>query len=172
VFDYIGPFSPDYPRSEDTEFVLRLWLTGRRALYVPEMLVHAAVQPERLTKRYHRRWHANIGRCNARMGFEELGDPRLGLRSAPPRVFRVFGLPVFAMRLLGIEVRRWLRESAAGRTDTAFLHEVRARSLVNYIRESASLHGRKSGPVANPVLEAARGATEAGTAQVPARFET
>jgi hypothetical protein len=54
---------------------------GWKALYVPDMLAHAVVQPERLTIKYHRQWHANIGRCNARMGFEEIVDPILGLVS-------------------------------------------------------------------------------------------
>ena len=63
----LGGFSPEFERSEDTEFMLRLWRAGTRALYVPDMKVFAAVQPERLTKRYHREWHTNIGRCNARM---------------------------------------------------------------------------------------------------------
>jgi GT2 family glycosyltransferase len=135
VFDHIGLFSPDFPRSEDTELLLRFWLQGRRALYVPDMLIHAAVQPERLTKTYHRQWHTNIGRCNARMAFEEMVDPIGGLRP-PPELRRVCGVPTFAIRQATVELCRWLTHSVVGSEAQAFLHETSVRRLVGYVRES------------------------------------
>jgi glycosyltransferase involved in cell wall biosynthesis len=142
VFTRIGLFSPDYPRSEDTEFLIRFWLSDGQALYVPEMLVHADVQPERLTKAYHRQWHSNNGRCNARMQFEERSDPVVGLREANPKIARVFGAPRFAFRQLGFEVWRWIGATLAGREPEAFYHEIRARSLIGYMRESRAMAGR------------------------------
>lgn len=139
VFDTIGGFSPEFPRAQDTEFLLRLYRTGFRALYIPEMLAHARVQPDRLTKAYHRRWHSNIGRFNALMQFEELGDPILGLRDGVPRLRRIFGVPAFAVRLWGVEIWRWLKESVMGRESEAFLHENRARSLASYMRAARSI---------------------------------
>jgi GT2 family glycosyltransferase len=139
VFDRIGVFSPDFPRSEDTELLLRLWRGGGRSLYVPDMITHAAVQTERLTKDYHRRWHSNIGGCNARMSLEELSDPVLGLRDACPTIPRVFGAPRFAFRQLASEVVRWGIASLAGHEDAAFSHETRVRLLGAYIRESRAL---------------------------------
>ena len=138
VFEHIGLFSPKFPRSEDTELLLRFWRGGRRALYVPDMLIHAAVQPERLTKTYHRRWHANIGRCNARMAFEEMVDPIHGLRT-PPGLRRIYGVPAFAIRQATVELCRWLAHSVAGSEAQAFLHETSLRRLVGYIRENRSM---------------------------------
>jgi GT2 family glycosyltransferase len=138
VFDRIGLFSPDFPRSEDTELLLRFWLAGMRALYVPDMLTRAAVQPERLTKTYHREWHANIGRCNARMAFEEMVDPIRGLRP-PPTLTRIGGVPVFAVRQAAVELCRWLAHRVAGSEARAFLHETSLRRLLGYIRENRSM---------------------------------
>jgi glycosyltransferase involved in cell wall biosynthesis len=148
VFDRVGPFSTAMTFAEDTELLLRLWRAGGRALYVPNMIVHAIVQPERLTKAYHRKWHVNIGRCNARMGFEELADPVVGLRQSRPELMALFGLPGFAVRQLVIEVFRWLRHSVAGHTPEAFLHEMRARALIGYIRENREIQ-RGNGSIAS-----------------------
>jgi glycosyltransferase involved in cell wall biosynthesis len=142
LFDRIGLFSPAFPRAQDTQFVVRMLRAGGRAMYVPDMLVHAPVDTERLTKTYHRRWHRNIGRCNARMGFEELSDPVLGLRACPPDVTRVWGVPLFAMRQLGAEVAFWVKNAVAGRKPEAFLHETRMHGLVGYVQESYALRHR------------------------------
>jgi glycosyltransferase involved in cell wall biosynthesis len=143
VFARVGPFSADYPRSEDTEFLIRFWLSGAQALYVPDMLVHADVQPERLTKAYHRQWHSNIGRCNARMLFDERSDPVVGLREEVPKIARVLGAPRFALRQLGSEVWQWMAATVARREPEAFYHETRARSLIGYMRESRRIDRRK-----------------------------
>ena len=144
VFARIGMFSPDFPRSEDTEVLIRLWSAGRRALYVPDMLIHAAVQPARLTKAYHREWYSNIGRCNARMRFEELSHPVVGLRDRVPEVARFFGAPKFAIRELGLEMWRWLKARFTDPPDATFAHEARIRLLSAYILESRGIQ-RKGG---------------------------
>ncbi len=69
-----GGFDADYKYAEDTELLLRLWRAGFHCLYVPEAVVFADVQPERLTKRYHRRWHRRNGWWAARMRLEESFD--------------------------------------------------------------------------------------------------
>ena len=68
VFDQLGGFDPRHQHApgsvssvEDHEFEMRLWRAGRRGLYVPTMVVHAVVQPERLSRAYHRRWHSDHG---------------------------------------------------------------------------------------------------------------
>jgi hypothetical protein len=142
VFDRIGQFSPMFPRSQDTELMLRLWRSGARALYVPAMVVHAAVQPERLTKRYHREWHSNIGRCNARMGLAELTAADGGLRPSIPAFPRMMGVPLFMVRQLVGEGLHWLVETARGRESRAFWRETRARALLGYMQESAARHRR------------------------------
>jgi glucosyl-dolichyl phosphate glucuronosyltransferase len=150
IFDRLGRFSVDYPRAQDTEFLLRLYRAGFRALYLPEMLVHAAVEPDRLTKAYHRRWHANIGRCNARMRFQELTDPVVGLRAQVPHLRRVLGIPTFAVRQFAGEVWECARHTLRGDESHAFLHETRARALFNYMRESRAMFmaSRATPPIA------------------------
>jgi glucosyl-dolichyl phosphate glucuronosyltransferase len=139
VFSRIGLFSPEYPRSQDTEFMLRFWRAGGRALYVPAMMVHAAVQAERLTKAYHRRWHTRVGQSNARMRIAELTDTDGGIRSTVPDVRRLFGVPTFAVRLLLWEAWSWARESLRREAPRAFWHELRFRALIGYVRESRAL---------------------------------
>lgn len=146
VFSQIGLFSPDFPRSEDTELMLRLWLSGARALYVPKMTAYAAVQPERLSKAYHRHWHFNIGRCNARMAFEERTGADGELRATIPEFRRVLGVPVFAVRQLARECMRWLVERTRGRDAEAFWHEVQGRAMIGYMRESAAIYRRGRSP--------------------------
>jgi glucosyl-dolichyl phosphate glucuronosyltransferase len=142
VFERIGVFSPDFPRSQDTELMIRFWLSGARALYVPEMVAYAAVQPERLSKSYHRQWHFNVGRSNARMAFEERTTSRGGLRARLPGVQRVLGVPVFAIRQLGAQCALWMLHWACRRRAEAFWHEVQARAILGYMRESAAIHLR------------------------------
>lgn len=142
VFEGIGLFSSDFPRAQDTELMLRLYRAGHRALYVPEMLVSAQVEPDRLTKAYHRRWHSNIGRCNARMRFQELSDPVLGLRPHVPNFRRIGGVPVFAVRQLAHELWQWVVSTAVRRESDAFLHETRARALVSYMSEARVVAAR------------------------------
>lgn len=142
MFEGIGLFSSDFPRAQDTELMLRLYRAGHRALYVPEMLVSAQVEPDRLTKAYHRRWHSNIGRCNARMRFQELSDPVLGLRPHVPNFRRIGGVPVFAVRQLAHELWQWVVSTAVRRESDAFLHETRARALVSYMSEARVVAAR------------------------------
>ena len=143
VFDDIGWFSPDFPNSEDTELMLRFWVSGARALYVPDMVVHAEVQPERLTKRYHRMWHSRIGRCNARMFLAEMTAPGGSLRPTIPEFPRILGIPLFVVRQLGGEIFHWFVHTMRRRPAEAVWHEVMARALVGHIRESAAMHRRK-----------------------------
>lgn len=152
VFERIGLFSTAFPRAQDTELLLRLYRAGARALYVPGMRADAVIDPERLTKAYHRRWHANIGRCNARMRFEELADPVLGLRESIPEFTRVCGVPAFALRQFWIEIWRWLVNAGAGREAKAFQHQNRAMALVGYMREARTLNGPLRGSPPAPAM--------------------
>ncbi len=143
VFDRVGPFAPEFTRSEDTELMVRLWRSGAKARYVPEMKAYAAVQPERLTKAYHRRWHSNIGRCNARMRLAELIESDGSLRSTPAPIATVLGVPRFALRQLAREAVDCVIATARGREAEAFWHETQARTLIGYMRESRALAPRR-----------------------------
>lgn len=143
VFSRVGLFAPEYPRSQDMEFMLRFWRAGGRALYVPDMTVHAAVQAERLTKAYHRRWHANVGRSNAWMALEELTAADGALRATVPDIRRAFGVPTFAVRQIGREALNWGREMLRGHAPETFWHELQVRALYAYVRESRALFCRR-----------------------------
>ena len=63
VFDQVGGYSARLGRSgkgllseEDAEFCRRLEAAGIRGVYVPDLVIHHYIAPERLTRRYHRRW--------------------------------------------------------------------------------------------------------------------
>ncbi len=74
VFAETGAFSPHLQRvknaigsMEDTEFLLRVCRSGKQGMYSPRMVARAPVEPERLTKNYHRRWHMGHGHFYAVM---------------------------------------------------------------------------------------------------------
>jgi glycosyltransferase involved in cell wall biosynthesis len=63
VFARIGAYSPRLGRSgkgllseEDAEFFRRLDAAKIRGIYVPDLAIYHYIAPERLTRRYHRRW--------------------------------------------------------------------------------------------------------------------
>jgi len=51
----------------DTELFRRLVRAGEEVVYLPEVVVFHPVFPERVTKRYMRRWHFHYGRTEVRM---------------------------------------------------------------------------------------------------------
>ena len=63
VFDRVGTYSTRLGRSgkgllseEDAEFCRRLESASLRGMYVPDLAIRHYIAPERLTRRYHRRW--------------------------------------------------------------------------------------------------------------------
>ena len=64
VLDRVGPYSVDLGRTsggrllscEDEDMFTRLLSIGARGFYRPDLVIHHYVPPERLTKRYFRRW--------------------------------------------------------------------------------------------------------------------
>jgi glycosyltransferase involved in cell wall biosynthesis len=59
----VGYYSTSLGRSgkrllsvEDEDMTERLLATGGRGLYLPDLVIHHYIPPERLTKSYHRRW--------------------------------------------------------------------------------------------------------------------
>ena len=79
VFERVGLFSSSFSRGEDHELLMRLWCAGRQGLYVPNIVVTAEVQLERMRKQYHRRWNLTAGKFNSlqRLSFEWRGYLRL-----------------------------------------------------------------------------------------------
>jgi GT2 family glycosyltransferase len=135
VFDRIGGFSVDFPRAQDHELQLRLWLSGGRQLYSPALVVHTAVPPERMRVSYHRRWHAWHGRMCARMRLRERTRPDGTVGRAPTRQRMLLGAPAFLWRELGAAVRDWLASLPHRDSSLRLEQEMRVRHLLGYLLE-------------------------------------
>jgi GT2 family glycosyltransferase len=133
VFERIGLFAADCQRvwdgigsTEDHEILIRLWRSGGEGLYVPEIVVIADVQPERLTKVYHRRWHAGHGKYHALMRAEELERSAAG---------RLFDVPAHLYRQALVDSARWGRYLLQGDAARAFKCETRLRFFTGFFSE-------------------------------------
>lgn len=128
-------FSPDFPRGQDLEFLVRFWRAGGRAMFVPDVVVFADVQPERLTKQFHRQWHTSNGRFNSlmRLGEHVGADGRILVNSATS--VKLFEASAFLYRQLIDACGEWLMAKAArGPESLSFKHENRVRFMMGYIR--------------------------------------
>jgi glycosyltransferase involved in cell wall biosynthesis len=146
IFERIGEFSPEFPRCQDHELLLRLWRAGERVLYLPELVVHTSIAPERLTARYHRRWHAMHGRYSAAMRLQEVIDVDGSLMATPVDAPRLYGTPGFVYKEMLRETARTagsllrLRPSA-----NTYYHAFRVGYFVGYIRQRATNSVMQSG---------------------------
>lgn len=135
VFAELGGFAADFRRDEDREFNLRMWRAGKRGLYVDAVAGCADVQPERLTKRYHRAWYAVTGASHARLGYRDSIDAEGRLDTAATLRYRTIGgVPRFLYRELVEHAGRLLADLVTGRWSAAFYDECRLRYLGSYIR--------------------------------------
>jgi glycosyltransferase involved in cell wall biosynthesis len=107
VFDRVGLFSTSLQRvrdgvgsCEDHDLLLRLFAAGGSGLYDPAVEITAAIQPERLRKGYHRRWHTGHGHFHAVMRSPHLERTRMG---------RLFGVPMHLYRQAAQNLAGWLR---------------------------------------------------------------
>jgi GT2 family glycosyltransferase len=135
VFDRIGVFSPDYPRSQDHELQLRFWAAGGRARYDPGLVVHTMVPESRMRTRYHRWWHLQHGRMCARMGLRERTRPDGGLRPMMSPQRTAFGVPAFLWRELAEASLRWVRAWPSRDRGARLAREMEVRHLLGYIAE-------------------------------------
>jgi glycosyltransferase involved in cell wall biosynthesis len=125
VFDVVGLFATDFQRVkdgigslEDHEFLLRLLRVGLQGIYDPRIVVHAEIQPNRLTRAYHRRWHTGHGHFHALLRSEQMEPTNLGT---------LFGVPAHLYRQALADFFGWVRAKVAGQPSTGFHHEVRLR---------------------------------------------
>jgi glucosyl-dolichyl phosphate glucuronosyltransferase len=115
AFERVGGFSPEFPRAQDHEWLLRLWHAGGVGLYDPSLVVWADVPADRLTRRYHRRWHLQHGRFSARMQLRERTDSTGRLRTGSLPEFRqCAGVPRFLFRVLAHDCLTTLRLAISG----------------------------------------------------------
>jgi glycosyltransferase involved in cell wall biosynthesis len=108
----------------DTEFYRRLVRAGERVQYLPDVVVYHPALPERLTRRYMRRWHFHMGRSMVRMD------------GIPPGSIRWGGVPRYMFRELGESLARWLLAGLAFRRDRRFFYELDICRILGRIRES------------------------------------
>lgn len=132
IFERIGMFSPDVQRvrdsigsTEDHELLVRLYAAGGRALYVPELMVWSRISPDRLTRRYHRRWHEGHGRFHARMRLPQMERSRA----------RIFDVPVHLLRSAALDAAAWVSLTLARDAAGAFARETRLWFVTGFCRE-------------------------------------
>jgi glycosyltransferase involved in cell wall biosynthesis len=135
VFDRIGLFEPACQRvkdgigsTEDHELQIRFWKAGGQGLYDPRLVVHADVQPERMTKAYHRRWHTGHGRFSSMMKMQDLEVARA----------RLFGVSSFLYKQALVNFLIWLRYALTGNTRMAFRTEIKLRFFLGFYRQRRS----------------------------------
>lgn len=129
LFAEVGGFDPAFQRigassTEDHEWQLRVWAAGKQGLYVPEIVVTADVQVERLAKTYHRLWHTGHGVSCAMMR-----DPSYERASA-----RLFDVPAHLFRQAAQHAFGWAKNTVRRREAQAFSCEVQLRSLISFFR--------------------------------------
>lgn len=135
VFADGASFSPSLQRvkdgigsMEDTEFLMRLCRSGRTGRYLPQLVTWGVIDPERLTKDYHRRWHCGNGRFHA-----VLNDPEWERSS-----FTFAGVPGHLYRETATNAVTWLGRLLMGQSDEAFLHECRLRFFGGFLKQRRS----------------------------------
>lgn len=140
VFDEVGLFSAELQRvkdgigsTEDHEFLLRLYASGRKALYAPDVVVTTEVPAERLTRDYHRRWHRGHGRFHALMRTAEIEGSR----------GRLFGVPLHLFRSAVTDAVRWLKSLISGDPARAFVAETRLRFFSGFLMERCACPARR-----------------------------
>jgi glycosyltransferase involved in cell wall biosynthesis len=142
VFDAVGLFATDFQRVkdrigslEDHDFMLRLWRAGRKAVYDPRVTIRAEIQPNRLERAYHRRWHRGHGHFHALLRSPEMEQTRVGT---------FLGVPAHLYRQAWGDAVGWVGALVAGRPARRFHHEVRLRFFVGFLftRVGEFLKGR------------------------------
>lgn len=136
LLDRIGGFSPEFQRVkdgigslEDDEWNRRLWKSGGKALYVPDLITTTDVPSSRLTRAYHRRWHRGHGRFYALLRADEIERSTVGT---------LLGVPAHMYRAALGDAAAWIVAAITGRTDEAFGHEVRLRFFRGFFAQRLS----------------------------------
>jgi cellulose synthase/poly-beta-1,6-N-acetylglucosamine synthase-like glycosyltransferase len=133
VFDEIGGFSPDYPRNQDREFEMRMWRAGKLGVYLPSMDVVVDIPPERLTRRYHRKWQATTGRYHALLRFRDTVDAAGRLHDEEVKTRRLLGTPLFLYRSFLHHLGGWCAAALRGDSDARFFHETRLWYFTSFL---------------------------------------
>jgi glycosyltransferase involved in cell wall biosynthesis len=132
VFAEVGRFSPSLQRvkdrigsMEDTEFLMRACRSGKMGRYLPDLVTWGSIDPERLTKAYHRRWHTGQGHF-----YGVMNDPEWERSS-----FRLAGVPGHLYRESARNAMTWLMRILSGKRDEAFVNECRLRFFRGFLNQ-------------------------------------
>lgn len=133
AFESVGGFSPltqrttnDVCSTEDSELQLRMWRSGIRGMYFPDIVGWAQVPLQRLTKDYHRRWHRRHGRCMALMRDEQFEESEAG---------RLFDIPAHLFRQMANSFGGWADSWLKRDEPETFWHETRVRFFLGFIEQ-------------------------------------
>lgn len=131
VFEQLGGFLPSLQRvkgsigsMEDHEFLQRICRGGKRGVYLPGLITWGPVDPERMTKAYHRRWHTGHGHFYA-----VLNDPEWE-RSK----FQLAGVPSHLYKETAKHAVTWFARLLRGKHDAAFESECRLRFFYGFFQ--------------------------------------
>ncbi len=133
VFDRVDLFDNRLGRKAGTlrnqaqrEWHLRARAAGVRGFYVPDMVVHHVIEPERLKKKYFRRWFYWHGISRAIL-FTKLGvdmdspdQSRLDFSKVP----QIAGVPRYMYRSLAGHIADMVAARVRGDAAVAFEHEL------------------------------------------------
>jgi glycosyltransferase involved in cell wall biosynthesis len=155
MFSRFGGFEPAFQHNgrvssvEDHEFQLRLWRAGFKGLYDPTVVVTADVQPDRMTKAYHRKWHRDHGTIEPYIYQPgEAIDPKFGLVTRPA-AWTLFGVPAWSLRFAVTSILAFVATTARGREAAALMHENAFRENIG----SMLAHWRRRKIAGRPIVE-------------------
>jgi glycosyltransferase involved in cell wall biosynthesis len=113
VFERIGVFAPELQRvkgsigsMEDFELMLRFYQSEGQGLYEPKLAVIAPVDLERMTKTYHRKWHAGHGRYYALLRHEDFERSSARLFDVPSHKYRQAAIDAFYLAKYSLQRRK------------------------------------------------------------------
>jgi hypothetical protein len=126
----VGPFTIGLGKlgsvpymGDDSEFFERLMATRARGFYIPDLVIYHYVPPERLTKRYHRRWCFFRGVSLGRLD-----------RARPQKVVYLLGVPRYLFGRAARAAAALLRELRRDRDpERIFTHELRLWDLAGFL---------------------------------------
>lgn len=100
-FQAIGGFDPDFIAGEDSEFGIRLHLTGRKTLRIDTVMAHHAMEMERFGQWWRRSIRAGhaLAHRNAVHGRSALADSKSAVKST-----LVYGIAVPALTIAGVPI--------------------------------------------------------------------
>lgn len=141
AFDRVGPFDPAFQHRpgavaavEDHEWQLRVLGAGGAGLYLPDLVIEAEVQPNRLEKRYHRKWHFDHGRAfTALLGPDETLDSRMLPGASTRGRPTLFGAAPWVYRQIAVSGTRAVAALVAGRHAAALRHECVVRDALGHL---------------------------------------